>query len=116
MAMTDSVLSLFLVVLLSAWAGATTMAALSLATPGTALFVSPNQFPLLSDRTPDEQDRLLRKAVALAFSGWRICLQGIPLTFFMAVSFTLAGRVPPLLSLQPSLWLTATIAGVTCGL
>jgi hypothetical protein len=116
MAMADSILSQFLVVLLSAWAGATAVAALSMATRGSALFVSPYQFPLLSDRTRDEQDRLLRKAVALAFSGWRICLQGVPLAFFMALSFTLATRVPSLLSLHPSTWLTATIAGVTCGL
>lgn len=52
--------------------------------------MSRNQFPLLSGRTRDEQDRLLRKAAVLAFRGWRICLQGVPLAFCMALSFALA--------------------------
>jgi hypothetical protein len=114
--MADSILSQFLVVLLSAWAGATAVVALSMATRSSAPFVSRHQFPLLSDRTRDEQDRLLRKAVALAFSGWRICLPGVPLAFFMALSLTLALRVPSLLSLHPSSWVRVTIAGVTAGL
>jgi hypothetical protein len=53
--------------------------------------------PLLSNRTRDDQDRLLRKAVALAFHGWRISVQGIPLAFFVALSVTLAQQVLSLL-------------------
>jgi len=108
--MPNPVVTNLLLVFGSTWSGATIASAISRSIGTWRPFIDRRQFAQLSSRPREEQERLLHKAVAVAFRSWRIALQGLPLALVMTLGFEAAQVLP-----SASMWLRAAVAGLICG-
>jgi hypothetical protein len=114
--MPNPVVSDLLLVFGSTCTGATIAAAISRSIGKPLPFVDRRQFAQLSTRNHDVQERLLQRAVAVAFRSWRVTLHGLPLALFMTLGFVAAQVLPSALALPGSIWLRAAAAGLICGI
>jgi hypothetical protein len=114
--MPNPVVSDLLLVFSSTWSGATIASAIGRSIGKPLPLIDRRQFAQLSTRNHVEQERLLHKAVAVAFRSWRVTLQGLPLALFMTLGFVAAQVLPSALALSGSTWLRAAVAGLICGI